>query len=172
MYIQWALGICLRNEERRWASEAGRRVMEGVAETRDGPRWSPQSQRLALPSKGRPTKGTHKKPRGWTRNHFSLISKEVLCHQGGRSRLEVVPKFCSQPPAGSPRQVGLHKPPGAAQPSPPCYSGDQGESTTPIHRPDPALREGRRNKLHPGSQVEVLTVPNWTPRGQPCCPAA
>ena len=138
----------------------------------DGPRWSPQSQRLAPPSKGRPTEGTHKKPREWTRNHFSLISKEVLCHQGGRSRLEVFPSFAPNPQQGLPGRLGSTSLPGAAQPSPPSYSGDQGESTTPIHRSDPALREGRRNKLHPGSQVEVLTVPNWTPRGQPCCPAA
>ena len=34
MYIQWAVGVCLRNEKRRWASEAGSREMEGGAETR------------------------------------------------------------------------------------------------------------------------------------------
>lgn len=143
MYIQWAVGVCLRNEKRRWASEAGSREMEGGAETRA---WCWEtahggllclSQRLAPPSKGRPTKGTHKKPREWTRNHFSLISKEVLCHQGGRSRLEVVPKFCSQPPAGSPRQAGLPKPPRSCPALPPVLQwGSRGEVRSSPQRRD------------------------------------
>lgn len=149
MYIEWAVGICLRNEKRE-----GGRVRQGGERWRESQRpehgagrrptvVSCLSQRLAPPSKERPTKGTHKKPREWTRNHFSLISKEVLCHQGGRSHLEVVPKFCSQPPAGSPRQAGLPKPPRSCPALPPVLQwGSRGEHhSRPQVRSSPQRRE-------------------------------